>query len=223
MQKKLLPLTLSGLAEALDKLLPQYQCRRCSQPDCAHYALALAARQETPDRCVLGGRALAERLAVMSGMSLSPGAVFDESVLQCARVVEEACIGCVRCLKVCPLDALIGAPKWLHAVLPTLCSGCGLCVPACPVDGIVLEPADREWTDDDAGAARNRYRARLKRLAEAVPVKQRQAEKKTVTTKMSVEASAEIRKRAIAEALVAARARRSGISVRRGDRNSGGG
>jgi electron transport complex protein RnfB len=214
MKKKISPLTLSGLAESLDKQLPQYQCGRCGQPDCAHYAQALAVRQETPDRCAPGGWALAERLAVISDMPLSPEAAFDEGVLQCARVVEEACIGCVRCLKVCPLDALIGAPKWLHAVLPMLCSGCGVCVPACPVDCIVLEAAGREWTDDDAAAARNRYHARLKRLAEAAPVKQRQAGKKMATPSMPIEAHDEtpneIRKRAIAEALATARARRAG-------------
>ncbi|MDR2244480.1 MAG: RnfABCDGE type electron transport complex subunit B [Burkholderiales bacterium] len=213
MQKKIIPLMLSGLAEALDKRLPQYQCGRCGQPDCAHYAQALAARQETPDRCTPGGRALAELLAAMSGLPLSSDAVFDEDVLQCARVVEETCIGCVLCLKVCPLDALIGAPKCLHAVLPMLCSGCGLCVPVCPVDCIVLEPAGREWTDDDAAAARSRYRTRLKRLAEAARVKQRRAGEKEVMTKTPTEAPDEMRRRTIAEALATARARRQGSGV----------
>ncbi|MDR2174212.1 MAG: RnfABCDGE type electron transport complex subunit B [Burkholderiales bacterium] len=214
MQKKVFPLSLSGLSESLDRQLPQCQCGRCGQPDCAHYAQALAARQETPDRCAPGGRALAERLAAMSGMPLSPKATFDGDVLQCARVAEEACIGCARCLKVCPLDALIGAPKWLHAVLPALCSGCGVCVPVCPVDCIVLEPAGRKWTGDDAAAARNRYHVRLKRLAEATPVARRRAGEKAVATQMPTEAPDEIRKRAIAEALATARAirnQRSGI------------
>lgn len=214
MQKKVFPLTLSGLAELLDKQLPQYQCGRCGQPDCAHYAQALAARQETPDRCAPGGHALAERLAAESGMLLSPDAVFDEGVLQCARVVEEACIGCARCLKVCPLDALIGASKFLHAVLPMLCSGCGVCVSVCPVDCIVLEPASREWTNNDAAAARNRYHARLKRLAEAVSMKRRRAEQKTELP----EAPAEIRKSAITEALATARARRAQHQMRRNTR-----
>ncbi|MCL2297910.1 MAG: hypothetical protein FWC35_06580, partial [Proteobacteria bacterium] len=55
-------------------------------------------------------------------------------------------------------------------------------------------------------AARSRYHARLKRLAEAVPVKQRRTEKKVG----AVETPDEVRKRAIADALAAARARRSG-------------
>jgi len=203
---------LSGLAELIDKQLPQYQCGRCGQPDCAHYAQALAARQTTPDLCAPGGGALAKRLAAMSGVLLRAGATFDGENLQCARVVEEVCIGCARCLIVCPLDALIGAPKFLHAVLPTLCSGCGVCIPACPVDCIVLELAGREWTDGDAAVARSRYHARLRRLVEATPVKQRQtAEKKGAAAEKPTETPGETRKRAIAKALATARARRAGI------------
>ncbi|MDR0771476.1 MAG: RnfABCDGE type electron transport complex subunit B [Burkholderiales bacterium] len=225
MQIKILPLALTGLAESLDKRLPQYQCGRCGQPDCAHYAQALAARQETPDRCVPGGRALAEQLAAVSGMPLSPGAAFDEGALQCAIVVEEACIGCVRCLRVCPLDALIGAPKRLHAVLPTLCTGCGLCLPACPVDCIVLEPADREWTSDDATAARNRYHARLKRLAEAEPVMLRRIEQTPASSEAEPREKtvpAETRQQVIAEALATARLRRTQYQARRQTRHSNG-
>lgn len=211
MQKKIMSLMLSGLADALDKRLPQYQCGRCGQPDCAHYAQALAARQTTPDRCAPGGRALAEQLAAMGGASVSAEAVFDDEDLQSARVVEEACIGCARCLRACPLDALIGAPKWLHAVLPGLCSGCGLCVPTCPVDCIVMEPAGRVWSDDDAAAARQRYRARLVRLAKPTTrrsVKQHHAEPTPTETP-------ETRQRAIAEALATARARRMQHQTRR--------
>ncbi len=221
MQKKLFPLMLSGAAEAFDALLPQYQCGRCGQPDCAHYAQALALRQDSPDRCVPGGRALAEQLAFTSGMPLSPGAAFDETALQCAVIVEEACIGCTRCLRVCPLDALIGAPKRLHAVVPALCSGCGLCVSACPVDCIVLEPAGRQWTNDDAVAARDRYRQRLKRLAEAEPVGQRCAWRAVADGEAVPEengASAEMRQRVIADALTAARMRRAQHRARRGIR-----
>ncbi|MCL2871719.1 MAG: RnfABCDGE type electron transport complex subunit B [Betaproteobacteria bacterium] len=216
MQKKITPLTLSGFADALDKRLPQYQCERCGQPDCAHYAQALAARLTTPDRCAPGGRVLAEQLAAMCDASVLPGAVFDDEVLQCARVIEEACIGCARCLRACPLDALIGAPKWLHAVLPRLCSGCGLCVPTCPVDCIVMEPAGRVWSNDDAAAARHRYRARLTRLVKSAArrhskqnsAKQNHAEQTSTETP-------EARQRTIAEALATARARRMQHRARR--------
>ena len=60
--------------------------------------------------------------------------------LQVARIDEAACIGCTLCIQACPVDALIGAPKRLHAVLSALCSGCGLCLPPCPVECICMAP-----------------------------------------------------------------------------------
>jgi electron transport complex protein RnfB len=38
------------------------------------------------------------------------------------------------------VDAIIGAPKLMHTVLPDLCTGCELCIPPCPVDCIDLVP-----------------------------------------------------------------------------------
>src|SRR5207244_10544547 len=74
-------------------------------------------------------------------------------------------IGCTLCIAACPVDAIIGAAKRMHAVLPSLCTGCELCVPPCPVDCIVIEPTHREWMDRDAVAARERFAAHNSRLA----------------------------------------------------------
>jgi Na+-translocating ferredoxin:NAD+ oxidoreductase subunit B len=51
-------------------------------------------------------------------------------------VIHDTCIGCMRCLDVCPVDALVGVSYGKHEVLLDLCIGCGLCIPACPVDCI---------------------------------------------------------------------------------------
>lgn len=48
------------------------------------------------------------------------------------------CIGCTKCLDVCPTDAIIGAPELLHSVITEDCIGCERCVPACPTDCIEL-------------------------------------------------------------------------------------
>jgi electron transport complex protein RnfB len=57
-------------------------------------------------------------------------------------VIDEArCIGCARCLAPCPVDAIVGAAKFMHSVLSERCTGCELCLPPCPVDCISLQPA----------------------------------------------------------------------------------
>jgi electron transport complex protein RnfB len=58
-----------------------------------------------------------------------------------AYIREDECIGCTKCIQVCPVDAIAGASKHMHAIIEPLCTGCELCVPACPVDCIIMVPA----------------------------------------------------------------------------------
>jgi len=46
------------------------------------------------------------------------------------------CIGCVKCIRACPVDAIIGATKQMHSVINQYCTGCELCIVPCPVDCI---------------------------------------------------------------------------------------
>ena len=57
-----------------------------------------------------------------------------------AWIDESRCIGCARCLAPCPVDAIVGAAKFMHTVLADRCTGCELCLPPCPVDCIELRP-----------------------------------------------------------------------------------
>jgi electron transport complex protein RnfB len=156
-----------ALTDRIDALLPQTQCTRCGYHACRPYAEAIAAGTADINRCPPGGPQTIVALAALTGRPVQPldatcGAYGPPTI---ARIDEAACIGCTLCIAACPVDAIIGGAKRMHAVLPSLCSGCGLCVPPCPVDCIVIEPVRREWTNRDAVTARERYVARNSRLS----------------------------------------------------------
>ena len=190
-----------SLAQRIDALLPQTQCTRCGYADCRAYAEAIAAGAADINRCPPGGDTTLAALATLTGRplrALDPacGAV---APLTLAVIDEAACIGCTLCIQACPVDAIIGAPKRMHAVLPSLCSGCDLCLPPCPVDCITMVAAPRAWTDADATAARIRHDARAARLARAERIARRPA----------VDADRARRQAAVAAAMDRARTRRA--------------
>src|SRR5690606_18125818 len=131
------------LAERLDRLLPQTQCGQCGFDGCRPYAEAMAHGDAGSERCPPGGDAGARALARLLGL---PAVPYDRArgahkAAQVAIVVEADCIGCTKCIQACPVDAIVGASKLMHAVVAPLCTGCELCVPACPVDCIEMRPA----------------------------------------------------------------------------------
>jgi electron transport complex protein RnfB len=68
------------------------------------------------------------------------------------------------------VDAIAGAAKQMHTVIPELCTGCDLCVAPCPVDCIAMIPITENktgwqaWSADQADAARQRFHQRERRL-----------------------------------------------------------
>lgn len=86
-----------------------------------------------------------------------------------ARIDEELCIGCARCLPPCPFDAILGAKKQMHTVLMEFCTGCELCLPICPVDCISMVPRSSVLTapalPPNARVNRERVKAHNVRLA----------------------------------------------------------
>jgi Na+-translocating ferredoxin:NAD+ oxidoreductase subunit B len=157
-----------SLADRLDAALPQTQCTRCGYPDCRRYAEAIAAGEARINRCPPGGAEGVARLAAISGQpaeALDP-ACGSEGPLRLALIDEAWCIGCTLCIKACPVDCIVGAPKLMHTVIPDLCTGCELCIPVCPVDCISMEPPHGSmdaptgwaaWSDTQAATARERY------------------------------------------------------------------
>ena len=130
------------LAERIDALLPQTQCRRCGFEGCRPYAESLARSETTLNRCPPGGREVIAQLAELLGqpeLPLDPDCGSEGPQL-IALIDEAACIGCARCLDDCPTDAIVGARKRMHTVIAADCSGCELCLPCCPVDCIHMVP-----------------------------------------------------------------------------------
>jgi electron transport complex protein RnfB len=91
-------------------------------------------------------------------------------------IEENSCIGCTKCIDVCPVDAIIGANKQSHSVLADSCIGCNLCLPACPVNCInIVEILDMDAKSraQRAHAAKLRHLARKERLEKRCKEKQR--------------------------------------------------
>jgi electron transport complex protein RnfB len=81
-----------------------------------------------------------------------------------ALVDEPRCIGCARCIDACPVDAIAGAPGFMHTVIAAYCTGCELCLPPCPVDCIDMVPTSVPWRESDAKDAKARAQRRKKRI-----------------------------------------------------------
>jgi Na+-translocating ferredoxin:NAD+ oxidoreductase subunit B len=158
------------LVAQIDALLPQTQCTKCGYQGCLPYAEAIAHTGAAINRCPPGGDAGIKQLATLLDREVLPldltcGAHLPHRV---AVIDETLCIGCAKCLKPCPTDAIIGANKFMHSVLPEFCTACELCIPACPVDCISMQHDPAHPHMMEANAARSRYQFHQFRLARDV-------------------------------------------------------
>ena len=81
-----------------------------------------------------------------------------------AAIDPPGCIGCVRCLQACPVDAIIGARQRMHTVIAEWCTGCARCVAPCPTGCIRIEASNAA---PDLALAFTRHEHREQRLARA--------------------------------------------------------
>lgn len=210
---------MNPLVAKIHSVLPQTQCTKCGYEGCLPYATAIA-EGEAINRCPPGGDAgiaALARLLDRPTLPLNTEECGEHVPLQLARIEERHCIGCTLCIQACPVDAIVGANKYMHTVIGSRCTGCELCITPCPVDCISMFPANRQWSNDDATRAWQHYQAhetRLKKQSEAEQQRLATAAERTLSKNSPVanEATADTPKnskqQAIAAALAKARARR---------------
>ena len=196
--------------ECIDALLPQTQCTRCGYPACRAYAEAIASGEADINQCPPGGAAGIVALAGLLGRAPKPlnPANGVEKPREIALIDEEACIGCTKCIQACPVDAIVGASKWMHTVLVDECTGCDLCIPPCPVDCITMVPApdDGRSPPQRADDYRARYVARNARL-------EREAAERAAELAVKKAALGNASSSAVQAAILRARAKKSGSAA----------
>jgi electron transport complex protein RnfB len=123
------------------------------------------------NQCPPGGDQGIRDLADLLGVSPKPlniefGLHKPASV---AFIIEQDCIGCVKCILACPVDAIVGAAKLMHTVISSECTGCELCIAPCPVDCIIMLPVNNaeQSRAEKSAQAKKRYDARCLRKEKA--------------------------------------------------------
>lgn len=209
-----------SLADLIEDILPQTQCTKCGYPACRPYAEAIASGAADINQCPPGGAEGVRRLAQLLGkpaMPINPANGLERS--RPVAVIDEAlCIGCTLCIQACPVDAIVGAAKQMHTVLPDHCTGCDLCVAPCPVDCIAMVNVTGirtgwdAWSQAQADAARTRHDFRTERLRrekaenDARLAAKANAKLKSVEAEVTItvqEQAEQARKKAIIQAAIA--------------------
>ncbi|MED7818985.1 MULTISPECIES: RnfABCDGE type electron transport complex subunit B [unclassified Francisella] len=176
--------------DSIDKVLPQTQCQKCTYEDCYSYAKAIT-NGEKHNKCITGGQ---KTLKELSKLLNKPEIPLDISLGQekpraIAKIDESMCIGCMKCILACPVDAISGTKKLMHTVIESECTGCELCIEPCPMDCISLVDITEErqpvnLSDDEYETQKDYYRDRYefhKQRVEQSKSKQRDVYKNIAT------------------------------------------
>lgn len=176
-------------AKQIDALLPQTQCTECGFKGCLPYAEAMANGEAAHNLCKPGGVAVLNSLKELLNVQVDLQPAKAKELPAVARIDLDKCIGCALCIKACPTDAIIGAPKQQHIVYEKDCTGCKLCLDPCPVDCIAIEtisntmPTEKE-DKKRATEVRILFESRNERLAKRDT--ERLKEKKAAKLKLQV-------------------------------------
>ncbi|WP_131781931.1 RnfABCDGE type electron transport complex subunit B [Legionella gresilensis] len=187
----------------IDAILPQTQCGECGFSGCMPYAEALLQGNTPIDRCPPGGVETVQALAKLLKLDAAPyllTAQENKRAPSVAKINEEDCIGCTKCIQACPVDAIVGSSKLMHVILKTECTGCGLCVDPCPVDCIEMQPLDQPTYNSNI--ARQRFQAKqIRKLREQHEQQQLYRAKKQLAQRTQLMQELEAKQNYILQAL----------------------
>jgi NADH:ubiquinone oxidoreductase subunit F (NADH-binding)/(2Fe-2S) ferredoxin len=86
--------------------------------------------------CGLGQSAPNPVLSTLHYFRDEYNAYADRTKRTAYRILEDECIGCTKCARVCPVDCIEGTVKLPHIIDEDTCIACGACYDACPVHAI---------------------------------------------------------------------------------------
>ncbi|MAZ39541.1 MAG: [Fe-S]-binding protein [Legionellales bacterium] len=192
--------------QVIDQCLPQTQCGLCEYEGCKPYAEAISLGEANINKCLPGGIRVLEQLGTLLDKEtehLIEDMRLKQKAPSVAVIDEQLCIGCVKCIAACPVDAIIGTGKKMHTVLAADCTGCELCIEPCPMDCISMQLVDKpdteiEWQAFAAHAKKN-YIRKKERIA-AQTHNSRQTHKQQVQANTSSEEAAKLAKQAYIKA-----------------------
>ncbi|QCI15805.1 electron transport complex subunit RsxB [Buchnera aphidicola] len=136
------PLKKDPFVEVINELLPQSQCGQCGYSGCYPYAEAIVHNSEKVDKCIPGGTDLMLRISDVLSLEIPEKNLIvktKKKIYNTVWIDEKNCVGCTKCSNFCPVDAIIGAPNFIHTVLQDFCTGCEICISHCPTNCIKIK------------------------------------------------------------------------------------
>lgn len=164
---------------AILDILPQMQCKKCKYDDCESYSRAIVEDGEETDRCEPGSdstRILIED--IKKGHFKKPSQNINYKI---AHIHIEHCIGCTICIKVCPVDAILGAKLKQHHIINEYCNGCELCINECPTECMtMIDNPDIKlwsWPTDKSNQSKINYYSKIDRIEKIKKVKEQKKQR----------------------------------------------
>ena len=152
--------------DSIIEILPQLQCRKCTYDDCKSYATAIIENDEETNKCEPGSEMTMKLIDdIKINKSSNPR---QEIEFKIAKINVEDCIGCTLCIKVCPVDAILGAKLKQHHDIHENCNGCELCISQCPTNCMTMvKNYDEEkwiWPSNKSDQSKSLYYSKIHRL-----------------------------------------------------------